>query len=304
MNMKKLMGVVLSIVIIFVFSSCANEYDYNETSNICSQETITQNDSSDLLISNISTSSEKVVTSQKEESKSIDNIVSADSNNRVSSKGENRNSSRKTEVVSSIVTSKTYSYFEKEIGVYETKNLPPENEYSDIRDAWISVYSVSRSADIEEEIKSRFEDYFGYSPIESVKCTYVGKYIVNGYTDAQQVYQYTIKDGTYPLIEDEFYVVTRKICADGSPWVGFAVPCSMDNMEKSERVYKLVDEVERQLSEWTGHTIEYMKKDKKHFDINMIGEAGKCRTKDGKVLDVIYRYSRGYGVPVDTSMVK
>ncbi len=216
---------------------------------------------------------------------------------------ENHNSTTETtsknDTSQSTETVKTYDKFEKSIGVYESKNLPSESDYYEDRcPTWIEVYSVGQNVDMEAEIKEKFKAAFGYDANEKVNCSYVGEYLVDGYDVAQQVYQYTIKDLTYPLLQDEFYVIKKKLCTDGSPWVGFVVPGSLDTMDTSFRVTKLLNEMNQQFSDWSGYSLEYMRENKDKFYINMISQAGMMRTKDGQVLEVVYRYTRGINMPL------
>lgn len=188
----------------------------------------------------------------------------------------------------------------KKIGVYETKNLPSVSNYYDDRcPAWISVYSVGKNAKTENEIKEKFNTAFGYYANENVVCTYVGKYIIDGYNEAEEIYQYTIQDLTYPLLQDELYVITKQLCDDGSAWVGFPVPGTLYTMDTSDRVSELINEMDKMFCEWTGYDMKYMRSHKDKFMIDMISVAGKMRTTDGKVIDVVYRYTRGVDMPVN-----
>ncbi len=197
-------------------------------------------------------------------------------------------------------TTPTYERFTYSIGVYETKNLPSEDSYYDDRcPAWIGVYSVGKDNEIQEEIKERFRAEFGYTANSEVACTCIGTYYVEGYDTAKDVYQYTIKDLTYPLLTDEFYVITKQLCADGSAWVGFPVPGNLDTMDTSSRVSDLLNEMNRQFCEWTGYSMEYIQSNRDKFMVNMISVAGKMRTTDGQVLDVVYRYTRGLNMPIN-----
>ena len=122
--------------------------------------------------------------------------------------------------------------------------------------------------------------------------------MVDGYEGAQKIYQYTIEDSTYPLITDEFYVVKKKICADGSGWCGFPIPCSMDNMDNSQRVQNLLLDMREMFCEWYDVDYSYVTSNRDKFMVNMISEAGLMRTEDGRVLNVVYRYIRGINMPI------
>lgn len=234
--------------------------------------------------------------SNTENNTSSNNKNNSTSNSNTSSKSEENESKNNT----SSVPQNNYSKFDKKIGVYETKNLPSVSNYYDDRcPAWISVYSVGKNAKTENEIKEKFNTAFGYYANENVVCTYVGKYIIDGYNEAEEIYQYTIQDLTYPLLQDELYVITKQLCDDGSAWVGFPVPGTLYTMDTSDRVSELINEMDKMFCEWTGYDMKYMRSHKDKFMIDMISVAGKMRTTDGKVIDVVYRYTRGVDMPVN-----
>ena len=118
------------------------------------------------------------------------------------------------------------------------------------------------------------------------------------------VYRYEIKDSTYPLLTDDFYVITRKICVDGSPWVGFSVPIDFYNEEFTQQTYDLLPVMYDEFCDWTGCDTDYINVNPEKFCVNYVSVAGKMRTEDGKVTDVAYRYIRGINIPVNASETK
>lgn len=222
-----------------------------------------------------------------------DNKTESESNNQ-NTESENENTSTNQET---IICTK----FESSIGVYETKNLPSVSTYYDNKcPAWIGVYSIGKNSAIETEIKTKFADNFGYAAKESVICEHIGTYLVDCHATPQDIYQYTITDLTYPLLLDDFYVIKKKICADGSAWVGFALPGNINTMESSSRVTKLLNEMNQTFCEWTGYDLGYViANHPQKFRYNCISSAGWFRTQDGRVLEVVYRYTRGIDLPVD-----
>ncbi|MDD6312482.1 MAG: hypothetical protein PUB08_03285, partial [Firmicutes bacterium] len=187
--------------------------------------------------------------------------------------------------------------FAKQVNVYEHKNIETPRGSNDYI-AYMSVYCVSDNADNRTKFANEFKKEFGFLPTAKIKSTYVGEFLVEGYEGAQKVFQYTIEDSTYPLITDEFYVVKKKICDDGSGWCGFPVPCSMDNMDNSQRVQNLLAQMRTMFCDWYGIDYSYLVANSDKFMVNCISEAGLMRTEDGRVLDVIYHLIRGVNMPI------
>ena len=186
-----------------------------------------------------------------------------------------------------------YNTFDKPLNEYVHMNVKTEaGEYV----AFMDVFMVDAKSN-EETLKLKFKEKFGFEPTGKISREYQGEYVVSGYTTPQHVYRYTISDSTYPLLEDEFYVITKKICADGSPWVGFSVPGNLDTMDTSSKVSKLLSEMNQLFCDWSGYDASYMASNDDKFMVNMISVAGWMRTKEGKVVEVIYRYTRGINVP-------
>ena len=191
-----------------------------------------------------------------------------------------------------------YETFAHTIGIYTIQNLEKQKGSDDYY-AHLSSYTLDKSETYRKEFIAKFASAFGYEPTAEIVCKTLGTYHIDGLKEPMEVYEFYINDDTYPLITDEFYLVKKKICADGSAWVGFPIPCSMDNMESSTRVSKLLTEMNNTFCNWTGYDYSYISQNKDKFMVNMISEAGKMRTLDGKVTDVIYRYTRGVNMPID-----
>ena len=196
------------------------------------------------------------------------------------------------------IKTKNYKNFKYPVGVYQSKNLPSVSGYYDHDcPAWIGVYSVGKNKEISTEIKKEFEKSFGYEPLEKVKCTYIGKYFVNGYKGVQSIYQYTIEDLTYDLIIEDFYKLYYDFCDDGSPWVGFCAPVT--NYYESDIAQKYLREIDDYFCEVTGYTKEYMSANPKSFVTPYcVIWSGPYRTLDGQILDEItYVSLRAYNLP-------
>ncbi len=194
-----------------------------------------------------------------------------------------------------------FDVFQGKLGIYEYKNLEQRYWYNDHNPAWIGVFTTEKSANMEAEIKAKFQEHFGYTPNEEVVCTYVGDYFLDGQTTATSVYQYTISDATYTLLECDFYHVYTQLCTDGSGWVGFAVEGNMDTMPTGPEIWDLVEESNQIFMDWTGYDWEYIQANKgEKFWYYMLSEAGTMRTRDGELVEVVFRYIRGINMPVDT----
>lgn len=240
-----------------------------------------------------STSSKTESASTSIETSTIESSVS-----NTETKTESETSSTESSKTES--TQKVYETFTSPIGIYETKNLPSVSTYYDDRcPAWIGVYSIGKNANIENQIKTEFQNSFGYAANEKVEIEFVGEFIVDGYATPQDIYQYTITDLTYPLLLDDFYVIKKQVCDDGSAWVGFAVPGNVSTMDTSSRVTQLLNEMNQLFCDWTGYSLEYVQSNNLiQFIYNGTSSAGYMRTTDGRVLEVVYRYTRGINMPV------
>lgn len=239
-----------------------------------------------------STQKSNVTTSSKETNKKSELAQSKENN-----EAETITSSSTDNTTTSVPTV-TIPTFTKAVNVYDHKNVettPGSDNYV----AFMSVYCVNDNTDNRTGFENKFKIAFGFMPTAKIKSSYIGEFLVNGYEGPQKVYQYTVEDKTYPLITDEFYVVKKKICADGSGWCGFPVPCSMDNIDNSPRVQNLMTDMRTMFCDWYGIDYSYITSNSDKFMVNMISEAGLMRTKDGKVVDVIYRYIRGVNMPIE-----
>jgi len=259
---------------------------------------------------------EKTATTQKPPIKTEDTTSNTESRQKNRGTSSSKETNKKTEVIQSkengeleTITSSfadntttsipavTIPTFTKSVNVYDHKNVETvkgSNNYF----AWLSVYCISDNASNKNDFQNEFKSIFGYEPTAKIQSKYIGEFLVDGYEGVQKIYQYTIEDSTYPLITDEFYVVKKKICADGSGWCGFPVPYSMDNMDNSQRVRDLISEMHNIFCEWYGVDFLYVIANEKKFMTDMISEAGLMRTEDGRVFSVIYRYIRGINMPI------
>lgn len=210
---------------------------------------------------------------------------------------DNSNSSTTTTPQTESTKPLEYEKFSYSIGVYEHKNIEKEEGSEDYY-AYLSVYSTNNNSEQLSSFKKEFKGNFGYDPTDTINCKEIGTFMVTGFDKPTKVYQLTIYDDTYPLITDDFYVVKKKICADGSAWVGFPMPCSLDDMDTSEKARQLLSEMNNTFCEWTGYDYSYITSNEDKFMVNMISQAGLMRTLDGKVTQVVYRYTRGINMPI------
>ncbi len=337
-TLKKLAALLFVFVLIFSFSGCesdtdlnSNESEYAETVESLqrdenSEELTVDDESTDIDTSTTISTGEKVIeeepteektaTTQKSPVETENTTSNTESTQKSSVTTSSKETNKKTEVTQSkenteseTITSSstdntttsaptvTIPTFTKSVNVYEHKNIETATGSDDYY-AWLSVYCINDNASNKNDFQNEFKNIFGYVPTAKVQSKYIGEFLVNGYEGVQKIYQYTIEDSTYPLITDEFYVVKKKICADGSGWCGFPVPCSMDNMDNSQRVQNLLLEMREMFCEWYGVDYSYVTSNRDKFMVNMISEAGLMRTEDGRVLNVIYRYIRGINMPI------
>ncbi len=335
---KKLTVLLFVFVLIFTFAGCEGntasepkESEHEETVETLqydenSEELTVDDESTDVDTSTTTSTAVKVIeegptegktaTTQKPPVKTEDTTSNTKSTQKSSVTTSSKETNHKTEVtqskennrsetitssstdnITTSVPTVTIPTFTKSVYVYEHKNVETATG-SDDYFAWLSVYCINDNTFNESDFKNEFQSIFGYMPTAEIQNKYVGEFIVDGYVGAQKIYQYTIEDSTYPLITDEFYVVKKKICADGSGWCGFPVPCSMDNMDNSQRVQNLLLEMREMFCEWYGVDYSYVTSNRDKFMANMISEAGLMRTEDGRVLNVIYRYIRGINMPI------
>lgn len=272
-----------------IADNTVNVQSPTKTDKVTSDTVVTQ---SNISTPNAQINKDPVITESKEE------LPEEESDERKEVEEENIPPS-----TSNTQTSSKPSYsipeFTEKVYEYEYENIKSDGPFNSYY-AWMSVYCVGDTDANKENFKIKFKETFGFEPTAVIKVKNVGKYLVDGYQGAKWIYQYTIKDSTYPLITDEFYVVKKKLCSDGSAWCGFAVPCSMDNMDNSQRVQDLKKEMRQTFCDWYGVDYIYVVTNQDKFEINMICELGVVRTEDGRVLSAIYHYMRGINMPVES----
>ena len=192
----------------------------------------------------------------------------------------------------------TYEVFNEELNVYEHKNLDSVGYSEYDCAAWLSVYKTDNTS--QEEFKCKFEECFGFQPTYEIKCESLGKFIIDGYAEPQEIFHYYIEDYTYPLLKQDFYVIERKICTDGSPWVGFPVSGDIGNMEYCENFSQLVQDLEKEFYDWTGYDREFINANRDKFTFHYLSQAGYMRTDEGQVVQVVFWYIRAYGLPIES----
>ena len=70
-------------------------------------------------------------------------------------------------------------------------------------------------------------------------------------------------------------------------------------LDTSAYMSQLLNEMFNTFCEWTGYSPEYVRANSpEKFICYGISCAGYVRTKDGKVMEIIYRYTRGINVPL------
>ena len=185
-----------------------------------------------------------------------------------------------------------YEKWTRSLEVYEHDNVEL-SKYLD-KYAYLTVYTTERSAAKEKEFANEFKKAFGFMPTCTIQCDYFGVYEVDGYDQPKAVYQYYIYDCTYPLLEDDFYVVHKEICADGSPWVGF---CVRGDEVGTSKASKLRDEAEKMFYDWTGYDYDYISGNKSFAVHNVIWST--ARTKNNELVEIAYIFIRGYNVTTD-----
>lgn len=93
------------------------------------------------------------------------------------------------------------------------------------------------------------------------------------------------------------YDVYHQICVDGvSHWVGFAIEGGNDDdwgeLMSTPKVQELKKEMYNTFYEKTGRSAEYIASHEEDFCMGWISQAGKMRTADGRVIEVLYIYCR------------
>lgn len=314
--MRRLLAVCLMISMLFTLCACSSKTDINSVSENRSEgyETVlstessmhetkeTDKESDDVSIEGTKSDSSfaeetkepvQAPTSPKEDDASGDDTTISATKPSTTEK-EEQNSNDPSEETEEINPEVIYKTFDKPLNKFLHKNIQTESgEYI----AFMDVFMIDDKSN-EDGLKSKFKEAFGFEPTGAILKEYQGEYIVSEHTTPQHIYRYTISDSTYPLLEDDFYIITRKICADGSPWVGFSVPGNLDTMDTSSKVSKLLSEMNQLFYEWSGYDASYVASNDDKFMVNMISVAGWMRTKDGRVVEVVYRYTRGINIPI------
>lgn len=204
-------------------------------------------------------------------------------------------------------TKPVYETFSGTIGSYNAHNLAYKDWKGDTEQAaFIEVYSLTKADKVLEGLAAEFGKVYGFAPSLGDKyrctssCEKVGTYIVNGYSEPQAVYHYSITDKTYIYITNPMYKVYTQNCSDGSVWIGYCIYATMDTISEErskaevqaldQEMYKAFEKViGLSRSEMSAH------KEKLELKIGYISQAGTVRSvhTDGPV-DVLYIYCRGF----------
>lgn len=124
--------------------------------------------------------------------------------------------------------------------------------------------------------------------------------MVEGYSEPQTVYHYTITDKTYIYITNEMYKVYVQQCADGSVWVGYCIYGTMDTLgsERNKANVKALDkEMYATFEDLIGLSRSEMNayKEQLELKIGYISEAGTVRSVHSDApVKVLYIYCRGF----------
>ena len=200
-----------------------------------------------------------------------------------------------------------YETFSGTINSYNAHNLAYKDWKGDTEQAaFIEVYSVTKSNKVLEDLAAEFERVYGFVPSLGDKyrcissCEKVGTYMVNGYSEPQTVYHYSITDKTYIYITNSMYEVYVQEADDGSVWVGYCIYATMDTVgteRNKPEVQKLDQEMYATFENLIGLSRSEMNtyKEELELKIGYISEAGTVRSvhSDGLV-DVLYIYCRGF----------
>lgn len=200
-----------------------------------------------------------------------------------------------------------YEAFGGSIGSYNAHNLAYKDWKGDTEQAaFIEVYSVIKSDKVLEELAAEFEKVYGFAPSLGDKyrctssCEKVGTFMVNGYSEPQTVYHYSITDKTYIYITNPMCEVYVQEADDGSVWVGYCIYATMDTVgteRNKPEVRKLDQEMYATFENLIGLSRSEMNayKEELELKIGYISEAGTVRSvhSDGLV-DVLYIYCRGF----------
>ena len=200
-----------------------------------------------------------------------------------------------------------YESFTGSIGNYNAHNLAYTDWKGDTEQAaFIEVYTIGKSDKALSDLAAQFEKVYGFAPSlgDKYRCTSssnkLGTYMVEGYSEPQTVYHYTITDKTYIYITNEMYKVYVQQCADGSVWVGYCIYGTMDTLgtERNKANVKALDkEMYATFEELIGLSRSDMNayKEQLELKIGYISEAGTVRSIHSDVpVQVLYIYCRGF----------
>ncbi len=193
------------------------------------------------------------------------------------------------------------------INSYNAHNLAYKDWKGDTEQAaFIEVYSLTKAEKVLEDLAAEFEKVYGFAPSLGDKyrctssCEKVGTYIVNGYSEPQTVYHYSITDKTYIYITNPMYEVYVQEADDGSVWVGYCIYATMDTVgteRNKPEVRKLDQEMYATFENLIGLSRSEMNAHKEDLELKIgyISEAGTVRSahSDGLV-DVLFIYCRGF----------
>lgn len=200
-----------------------------------------------------------------------------------------------------------YKSFTGSIGNYNAHNLAYIDWKGDTEQAaFIEVYTIGKSDKALSDLAAQFEKVYGFAPSLGDKyrcttsCNKLGTYMVEGYSEPQTVYHYTITDKTYIYITNEMYKVYVQQCADGSVWVGYCIYGTMDTLgsERNKANVKALDkEMYATFEELIGLSRSEMNayKERLELKIGYISEAGTVRSVHSDApVQVLYIYCRGF----------
>ena len=209
-------------------------------------------------------------------------------------------------------TEPAYETFSGTIGSYNAHNLAYTDWKGDTEQAaYIEIYTIEKNDDILNTLAVEFEKVYGFAPSLGDKyrctsaCEKVGTYMVDGYSEAQTVYHYSITDKTYIYITNPMYTVYTQQCADGSVWVGYCIYATMDTIgaERSKAEVQALDqEMYATFEELIGLSRSEMSAHKEELDLKIgyISEAGTVRSSHANgLVQVLYIYCRG--IPLNSN---
>ena len=209
-------------------------------------------------------------------------------------------------------TKHAYETFSGTIGSFNAHNLAYTDWKGDTeKAAYIEIYTVEKNDEVLNDLATEFEKVYGFAPSLGDKyrctssCEKMGIYVVDGYSEPQTVYHYSITDKTYIYITNPMYEVYVQEAADGSVWVGYCIYATMDTIgaERSKAEVQALDqEMYATFEALIGLSRSEMNdyKDELDLRIGYISEAGTVRSAHANgLVQVLYIYCRG--IPLDSS---